>query len=1423
MSNEIDMKKWPEEIRKRYESYLKTSFFFSNSELRDSFQEALREGDSLLKVGTPERQSEFKLGINARTLAEKRFQGKAADLLPALHDYPLYMHQQEAIRLTDTNDKKDVTGKNVFVATGTASGKTESFLYPILFELYRQYLEKTLENSGVRAMILYPMNALANDQRERLGEIRKRLDDAGSGFKPTFGQYTGQTPENKGDRYRNAAARIEEARNGEIIFREQMRDNPPHILLTNYSMLEYLLIRPDDSPLFDDGRGKHWQFIVLDEAHQYRGAKGMEMGMLIRRLKQRLYDGGRRDSFQCIATSATISRKKKEDDEKANEGDKEAVADFAQELFGEPFSPPNIIFGEFKEPDSSKPPQRHHAFLRALEGAFLVYANGKSSVVLNRKHAEGEDGEPLEVALCRECGQHYYVGKNRGGELREAVRDPSQHDFGVEYYLPTDSGDKLLCRRCGRFSKQTPKCDCGASIPVKKCPSHKEHPDQLKECEVCGYRGGDPVHEIVHGSNGPNSVIVTALHELLPEGKRKILAFADSRQEAAFFAWYAEDSYNKLRDRNFLFRAINCNSDDVDEEGLSVDDVRNRLLKQWEKANLFEETDTSKMKNRKVLTSILREAVTSEKRLSLSGVGLIRWFVALPQGLNLPEFMQNPPWNFTKEESLALIGYLLDDVRSRRALNFPDSDEFPSWNDISDWPGSQPSFSITASSMLNVRRWGEPRSSIVKHFLYRLLEHSGLSENQKRSAAEGLMDAIWETLPKGSSRKLLTRATRSGTFRLDLSWVRVKSARMEEIWECGTCATISGYNIRNVCPRNNCPGTLSAVNQEVLKNNHYRKLYEIPELPSKLRAEEHTAQISTEIARERQDEFKKGDIHLLSSSTTFEVGVDLGNLESVFLRNVPPEPFNYTQRAGRAGRREGTPGLVLTYCRRNPHDLYHYENPDDRILKGEIRPPRLHMKNEKIILRHMVAVVFSSFFKEYKNKFKNVQEFIGDWQNPRGVNDLRAFCNNSKVLKESLRRIVPKDMHATVGLEDNLWIEKITGKGNRFNEGSRLEGAQAEVCADYTEMEKLYKECIEKEEFKNISRIKKRQNTISEEKTLNFLSRKAVIPKYGFPVDVVELDTRPTDNHSNNVVLQRDLSQAISEYAPGGKVVANKKEWKSYGLKMVADKGLHERYYRYDVARNFEQREKPFEDKSSKREECKYVVPKFGFVTPFFEKPSDPKRQTQRLYTTRPFFDGLQENLKPTYETTLFDIQVTRAVPGMLVILCEGKNRAGFFICRSCGAQVVDMKHPHRAPWGLDCSGELGHFSLGHELSTDVVRLQFPGLCDEWDAYSVAYAILLGAADTLEVLDTDLNVTITGGIQPDESAIVLYDNVPGGAGLVAQLEKKEILQEIIDSARERVQGGCKCDSSCYGCLRSYRNQFAHPHLDRKKALYFLKG
>jgi len=315
------------EIERRYRQYLSTTFYFRDPELRASFEEALRSG-RLTKGPFLEATPVFKRGQLTRDVIHLLGLQPDEGFLQALHPR-LFWHQEAAIT-------RILSGHNVIVATGTGSGKTEIFLYPILLHLYEEFQKGSL-CPGVRALILYPMNALANDQRERLGEICTRLQENGSPFQFKFGQYIGETPEDENDSRRNARDHMANRLPGELVLRREMRRSPPHILLTNYSMLEYLLIRPADSPLFDGGQARWWKFLVLDEAHQYRGSRGIEMAMLLRRLKERLRQGGRSEPFRCIATSATLLE---------GEADRADVARFASDLFGEPFREEDVILGE---------------------------------------------------------------------------------------------------------------------------------------------------------------------------------------------------------------------------------------------------------------------------------------------------------------------------------------------------------------------------------------------------------------------------------------------------------------------------------------------------------------------------------------------------------------------------------------------------------------------------------------------------------------------------------------------------------------------------------------------------------------------------------------------------------------------------------------------------------------------------------------------------------------------------------------------------------------------------------------------------------------------------------------------------------------------------------------------------------------------
>jgi len=239
-----------------------------------------------------------------------------------------------------------------------------------------------------------------------------------------------------------------------------------------------------------------------------------------------------------------------------------------------------------------------------------------------------------------------------------------------------------------------------------------------------------------------------------------------------------------------------------------------------------------------------------------------------------------------------------------------------------------------------------------------------------------------------------------------------------------------------------------------------------------------------------------------------------------------------------------------------------------------------------------------------------------------------------------------------------------------------------------------------------------------------------------------------------------------------------------------------------------------------------YVEPKFGFITSR-DKPEAPKGRPTRVFTTRPYFTGFKD--KEGDKISLNLVTLTTVSPGYMVVLCEGRRGQGFYVCGRCGTGFRKLEKNHKTPYGQDCNGTPQQVSLGHEFVTDVLQLQFhlkseAGIEPLWFAYSLAYALVEGAAEVLEVPSTDLNASVAHGDKHHVPPIILYDNVPGGAGMVARLEEKQMLHECFDSALQRVARctGCAEDSSCYSCLRSYRNQFAHQQLQRGPVMRYLE-
>lgn len=325
---EVDPIALQEDLQARMRRYLLTALPINRRfpKLKAEAASRLGENDALIKGPYLEALPDFPKGKSLRALVEENVLHPAfSDLDPSVFGRPLHQHQETAIR------KVVVENKNVVIATGTGSGKTECFVFPMLDALLKANIAG---RPGVRAILVYPLNALANDQlyARLVPVLASQLAKHGL----TVGRYTGQTSSLK------SRSQIEQELLGSagskgimrkmfgnqipsnwLLSRQEMLDTPPHVLVTNYAMLEHLLLLPRNARLF---AGSDIKFIVLDEVHMYSGAQATEVALLLRKLRNRYATG---KDFRAIGTSASLG-----DSPEA----KKKVVEFATRLFGTKFS-----------------------------------------------------------------------------------------------------------------------------------------------------------------------------------------------------------------------------------------------------------------------------------------------------------------------------------------------------------------------------------------------------------------------------------------------------------------------------------------------------------------------------------------------------------------------------------------------------------------------------------------------------------------------------------------------------------------------------------------------------------------------------------------------------------------------------------------------------------------------------------------------------------------------------------------------------------------------------------------------------------------------------------------------------------------------------------------------------------------------------
>lgn len=1615
-------------ITESYFNYLSTTFRLKDPDLQRQFEKLLRIPDKFVKgpilEATPPFETDASIeGLIRLGVLSPYFRDLQTDKLPL--DRPLYIHQQHAI------EKTVKYNRNIVVATGTGSGKTEAFLIPILQHLFEQDKAGRLTD-GVRALLLYPMNALANDQMSRLRDLLKNVGNI------TFGRYTGETKQGERealDLYRKTYHR--EPYKNELISREKMRTSPPHILLTNYAMLEYLLLRPDDNIFFDGEYAGDWRFVVVDEAHTFTGAKGIEMAMLLRRLKDRVVNG-QPGKLLCIATSATLG---------SDQSAFPAVSKFAERLFSECFEwieddmnrqdvikavrkpmsgsnqtqwtpdpdiyktwqkqinnnepsinlttlaksgiefglPNNVVnaaievgnqrktyqaflyeilkgdihlvklrqelekephylddiavkvFGDhpgsrerlvslvdlatrarLSEDDQPLIPARYHLFVRAIEGAYISLRPSKMVYLERREQiVEGDQSYSVfEIASCRQCGAAYLVGEHHEVDGNTFLKQPGKQYFdnpeNLEFYfLPTEEFNQLpldedeevsiedieikeqeykLCAACGAIdqaSMLTPLCTCGEDnyLSVLHVSSRQ---GRVFSCPACGSTSPTGlVWRFLTGNDATASVLATALYQEIPSrekslwgetivepemadiwaspaqpvskkedadqvtdnGLRQLLIFSDSRQDAAFFAPYLDRTYSQILRRRVILKVLQSESDRVLSNRWQVSDLINPLQRTAERIGLLDGLSHQQMEA-EAWKWILHELLAMDRRNSLEGLGLLGFSLVMPVDWAPLLGFQN--LGFLEDETRVLYQVLLGNFRMKGAVLFPD---IVSPKDDFFAPRNREYFFVKkrsekSSAEANIFGWNPTQKNRLNSRLDYILRVIALGFGREITNEEGdkILSAIWNNdffptnQPSVWSAYFSAIPMKDGqiVYHIKPDFWELRPGILDpniEWYFCDTCNNITLFNIRNVCPTYQCPGKLHKCNPtEVFKDNHYRILYSEGK-QFRLVAKEHTAQLTSQSAAELQTQFMKGIINVLSCSTTFELGVDVGELEAVFMRNVPPSAANYIQRAGRAGRRTSSTAFALTFAQRRSHDLTHYNDPRKLVI-GEIKAPYFEVANEKVVRRHVYATALASFWKEYPDTFHDVKAFFfreGD-TGPDLVEQYLTLKPSG--LRTSLQRIVPPELRDVLQIDTWGWVSGLLDPVDGV-----LTVAKDRVTNDVNQLYVKWDELVSTHRPSDF--ILKVINTIKDEYLISFLSKQNVIPKYGFPVDVVDLQILHHSDEAKALELSRDLRIALSEYAPSGQVVAGGKLWTSRYIKKLPDRIW--RKYTYAVCDHCQCYQRVPAETGEKLEICiacglplgghnkgDFIVPQFGFITDFAPPGRPGEARPERTYTTRTYFRGISKERETlTIPLRGVNIVVIPAVDGELAVINHAGYQ-GFKVCYSCGYAVIgneQVKSPHQTPWRTECRGKLIRVYLGHEFKTDVLQIRFEGYANGdlgfWQ--SLLYALLEGASQSLEIDRQDLDGVLypySGDLA--KPALVLFDDVPGGAGHVRRIaENQERLLELLKVSLEKLElcncGGDERNTSCYGCLRNYRNQFCHDQLKRGPVINFISA
>ena len=643
--------------------------------------------------------------------------------------------------------------------------------------------------------------------------------------------------------------------------------------------------------------------------------------------------------------------------------------------------------------------------------------------------------------------------------------------------------------------------------------------------------------------------------------------------------------------------------------------------------------------------------------------------------------------------------------------------------------------------------------------------------------------------------------------------------------------------------------------------------------PMALIAAEHTAQLN---APQNEDVFSKAEenellfqdialpgtrataIDVLSSTTTMEVGIDLGALSGVALRNMPPGRANYQQRAGRAGRRGNAVATVVAFGSADSHDEHYFSEPDE-MIRGDVVDPKLTLDNPEIVRRHMRAFALQRYHQDrlpvvdltQRHDLFSVLGTVSEFRSGKSILNRDDFVRwleeNEGALRERIAAWIPEELSSgdRESLLDRFKDDCITAVDDAIRPGLG-EGEDGDDGGE---------EIPEEGEEQPTSASK-------TGKLLDRLLYCGKLPRYAFPTDVATFHVFDRERSSWFRPIMRfapsqGLPIALTQYAPGKQVWISGKCYTSGAIySVMADerfeawdnKRLYMECSQCGFARTFNVGEV---DRGETRdcEAChgaqtfgpaRYWMRPPGFAHPIdIEEVTSPDEVPETSYATR-------AKLTMGPDEAAGWMQVNERVRALrarqhLLVSNTGPKKDGYTYCTKCGRIETSstsspiLAGPHRKPYPdkddrqvCDGIGPTRHLVLGTDFITDIALFSMriappltlrPGHSATAVALrTVSEALAKAASQLLEIEPGELMAEHRPALTPDgargiEAEVFLYDTLPGGAGFASQLAARG--EEVFERALHLMEN-CpeNCDASCYRCLRSFKNKFEHSLLDR---------